>query len=227
LLVKVTVALTVEPTTPLVGRAIVVLTSDSSAVSVRVVVLFAVLISGKPVAPTPAVTVAPALVTVTTMGTVTVPPGGTLVLVVWVTPLMTMVAVKLVVAEPWLVKVTVALTVEPTTPLVGRAIVVLTSDSSTVKVAVTVTALLPTDVVNEPAGMVFVPSAVLVTTAETEQDALGGITVPELTLRDVAPGAAVTVELTQVVAGGGAAALAMLGGYRSTKVGVNVAEARA
>jgi hypothetical protein len=97
----------------------------------------------------------------------------------------------------------------------------------TVSVAVTVAVLLPTDVVNEPGGMVFVPLATLVTTVETEHDAPGGITVPRLTLRDVAPAVAVTVELTQVVAGSGAAALVILAGYRSTKVGVNVAEVNA
>jgi hypothetical protein len=82
----------------------------------------------------------------------------------------------------------------------------------TVKVAVTVAVLLPTDVVNEPGGMVLVPLARLVTTAETEHDAPGGMTVPELTFKNVAPAVAVTVELTQVVAGRGAAALVMLGG---------------
>ena len=82
----------------------------------------------------------------------------------------------------------------------------------TVNVAVTVLELVPTDVVNEPAGMVFVPFAILVTTAETEQDAPGGTTVFVLTLKNVVPNAAVTLELTQVVAARGAAAFVISGG---------------
>jgi hypothetical protein len=218
-LVKVTVALTVLPATPLVGRAIVVETSESSGVSVRVVVLLAVVISGTPVVPTPAVTVAPALVTVTTIGTVMVPPGGTVVLVVWVTPLMTMVAVKLVVALPWLVKVTVALTVLPATPLVGKAIVVETSDRRTLNTADTVFVFDPTDVESDPAGMVFVALAIPVTTTDTEQEAFGGISVAVPTDREDAPGDAVivepgtdgAVEIAQVVLATGLEALAMPG----------------
>jgi hypothetical protein len=82
----------------------------------------------------------------------------------------------------------------------------------TLRVAVTVDVFVPTEVVSEPAGMVFVPVAMLVTTTETEQDAPGGITVPELTLKEATVGVAVTVELTQVVAGRGAAALVMSAG---------------
>jgi hypothetical protein len=212
-LVKVTVALTVVPATPVVGKAMVVLTSLSSGVSVRVVVLFAVVVSGTPVVPTPAVTVAPAVVTVTVMGTVTVPPGGTVVLVVWVTPLITMVAVKLVVAEPWLVKVTVALTVVPATPVVGKAMVVLTSLSRTVSVAVTVEVFVPKEVLSEPAGNSLAAVCPPVTTADTEQEAPGGITAPEPRLSEVAPGTAVTTgPLEQVVAAKGADELLKFGG---------------
>jgi hypothetical protein len=71
--------------------------------------------------------------------------------------------------------------------------------------------LLPTEVLSDPAGTVFVPLNRLVTTTETEQDAPGGINVPEETLRDAAPGVAVTVELTQVLVAKGAAELLVSG----------------
>ena len=77
----------------------------------------------------------------------------------------------------------------------------------TVSVAVAVIVLFPTDVVNEPGGIVFVPLSKPVTTTETEHDAPGGITVPELTLSEDAPCAAVTIEFAHVVAGKGAAEL--------------------
>jgi hypothetical protein len=47
----------------------------------------------------------------------------------------------------------------------------------------------------------------LVTTTETEQAALGGTTVAEVTVKESAPAVAVTLEFTQVVAGKGADAL--------------------
>ncbi|TAG24209.1 MAG: hypothetical protein EAZ37_16845, partial [Burkholderiales bacterium] len=127
-------------------------------------------------------------------------------------------------AAPLLVKVTVALTVVPATPEPGNWMVVLTSARLAVKVAVTVAVLVPSVVDNEPAGKVFVPEAKLVTTAETEHEAPGGMTVPDETLNDPAPGVAVTVELAHVVAANGAAELLIFAGYESTKAAVNVAE---
>jgi hypothetical protein len=141
-----------------------------------------------------------------------------------------MVAVKLVVVLPLLVKVTVALTVVPATPSVGKAIVVLTSDSSTVSVPVTVAEFVPTDVLKEPAGMVFAAVPVPVTTTEAEQEPPGGITLPELTVNCPAPAGAVTVEpFKQVVAGSGGDALTIPSpsGYASTNGAVNVAETNA
>ena len=50
------------------------------------------------------------------------------------------------------------------------------------------------------------------TTTDTEQDAPGGITVPELRLKDAAPGVAMTEELAHVVDAKGEAELLMSGG---------------
>jgi hypothetical protein len=94
----------------------------------------------------------------------------------------------------------------------------------TVKDAVTVEVLVPKAVVSEPAGKVFVPDTKLVTTTETEQEDPGGITVPFDTVKDAAPGVAVTVELTQEVDAKGAAELLMLAGYESKKADVKVAD---
>ena len=79
-------------------------------------------------------------------------------------------------------------------------------------VAVAVIVLFPTDVVNEPGGIVFVPLSKPVTTTETEHDAPGGMTVPALTLSNDAVGVAATTELTHVAAGRGAAELLMPSG---------------
>jgi hypothetical protein len=68
---------------------------------------------------------------------------------------------------------------------------------------VTVDVLLPTDVVNDPTGMVFVPLKRPVTTTETEHDAAGGMTVPDDSVKELSPGVAVTVPLTQVVVANG------------------------
>ena len=67
-----------------------------------------------------------------------------------------------------------------------------------------VLALVPTDVVNEPAGIELAPVTIAVTTTDTEHDEAGGIKVPELTDSEFAPAAVVTVELTQVVVASGA-----------------------
>jgi hypothetical protein len=200
-LLKVTVAVTVVPGTPLVGKAMVVLTSLINGVRVRVVVLLVVVVSGTLVVPTPAVTVAPLVVTVTVTGMLMVAPGAMLVTVVWVWPLTTMVAVKLVVADPKLPKVIVAVTVVPTTPLAGKATVVLTSLNSGVKVADVAEALEPTEVVNEPAGMSLISGLdeLLVTTAETEQLAPGGTTDPTDIVIAPNPEVAAGVALAQVV----------------------------
>ena len=94
----------------------------------------------------------------------------------------------------------------------------------TVNEAVTVEVLVPNDVDSEPGGSVFVPESKLVTTAETEHDAPGGMTVPDATVKAAAPGVAVTVELTQVVDASGAAELLIFAGYESTKAALKVAE---
>lgn len=79
----------------------------------------------------------------------------------------------------------------------------------TVRVAVTVAVLLPTDVVNDPGGIVLVPLKIPVTTTDTEHDDAGGTTVPDATVNDPAPEVAVTVEFAQVVLGFGADELLM------------------
>lgn len=70
-----------------------------------------------------------------------------------------------------------------------------------VRVAVTVAVLLPTEVVNDPDGIVFVPLRMPVTMTETEHDAPGGITVPVPTTKVLKPGVAVSAGLlAQVLA---------------------------
>jgi len=82
----------------------------------------------------------------------------------------------------------------------------------TVKVAVTVVALAPTVVVNEPAGILFAPVAIAVTTADTEQEAPGGTTVVVLTDKEFAPATAVTDEFAHVVVASGADELLICAG---------------
>jgi hypothetical protein len=100
-----------------------------------------------------------------------------------------------------------------------------------VSVAVTVEVLVPSDVLSEPAGMVFVasgaPEVVPVITTETEHAPPGAITDPELTVKEFVPATAVTVEFKQVVAGRGGDAFNIPVGYWSTKAEVKVAEVRA
>jgi hypothetical protein len=64
----------------------------------------------------------------------------------------------------------------------------------TVIVAVVGVAFVPTLVVNEPAGIVFVPLAVEVTTTDTEQLPAGAMTDPEETVKESVPAIAVTVD---------------------------------
>lgn len=63
------------------------------------------------------------------------------------------------------------------------------AEGVTVSVAVAATELEPTEVDKEPAGIVFTAcgDSMDVTTTDTEQLALGGITVPAATVRDPAP----------------------------------------
>ena len=77
----------------------------------------------------------------------------------------------------------------------------------TVRVAVMVLELAPTVVLSEPTGTELAPVSIAVTITDTEHAEAGGITVPELTDTEFAPGAAVTVEFTQVVVASGAAEL--------------------
>jgi hypothetical protein len=179
LLVNVMVELTVVPAGALAGRATVVLTSASSGVSVRVCVLSAKVVSGTVEPLAPPVTVAPLKLTPTGCTVLVLAPGarvtGTKVVV---TPLITTVGVKVVVAEPVLVKLMVLLTVVPAGALAGRATVVLTLASKTVRTELTVVVLLPTEVAKDPGGSSLVPVAVPLTTTDTEQEPLGGITVP-------------------------------------------------
>ena len=95
----------------------------------------------------------------------------------------------------------------------------------TMSVAVIKLALAPTEVVKEPAGMVLASCGVLVevTTADTEQLALGAISVPAASDSCVPPGAAVGAGPVQVVAASGVAALNKPAGYSSTKAGLKVA----
>jgi hypothetical protein len=105
-----------------------------------------------------------------------------------------------------LVMTMLKVTLEPELTLVTVALLSMARSATglTVKSAVTVVALLPTEVVSDPGGIVFVPLKMPVTTRDTEHDAPGGMTVPELTEKDPAPTMAVTVELAHVVLGNGA-----------------------
>jgi hypothetical protein len=140
-----------------------------------------------------------------------------------------MVAVKLVVADPKLPKVIVAVTVVPTTPLAGKATVVLTSLNSGVKVADVAEALEPTEVVNEPAGMALISGLdeLLVTTAETEQLAPGGTTDPTDIVIVPNPEVAAGVALAQVVVTNDGLAFNKPAGYWSVNNEEKVADVRA
>jgi hypothetical protein len=82
----------------------------------------------------------------------------------------------------------------------------------TVKVAVMVAVFVPTEVFNEPAGIVFVPLEILVTTTDTEHETPGGTTVPVPTIKELAPGVAVSAGLAQVLVANGADELLILAG---------------
>lgn len=95
----------------------------------------------------------------------------------------------------------------------------------TTSVAVTKLGLAPTEVVKEPAGMVLATCGVEVevTTADTEQLALGAISVPVASDNCVPPGAATGAGPLQVLATSGVAALNKPVGYSSTKAALKVA----
>ena len=82
----------------------------------------------------------------------------------------------------------------------------------TVKDAVTVVVLLPTEVASDPGGIVLVPLCKPVTTTDTEHDAPGGITVPVPTTNELAPGVAVKAGLAQVLVTRGDAELLISAG---------------
>jgi hypothetical protein len=109
--------------------------------------------------------------------------------------------VKVTVALPRLLYVAVPLTVEPTGALLWLSTrLTETSTGKTVTTAVAVVALLPTEVDNDPGGIVLVPLDETVTTAETEQDDPGLMTVLEGRIKLSKPGTAVGVPPKQVVA---------------------------
>lgn len=79
-------------------------------------------------------------------------------------------------------------------------VIAKSAEGVTVSVAVAGTELEPTEVDKEPAGIVLIACGDImeVTTTDTEQLALGGITVPEATVSDPAPEAAVGAGPEQV-----------------------------
>lgn len=85
------------------------------------------------------------------------------------------------------------------------------ADGLTVRVAVIRVGLAPTEVVNEPAGIVLAACGEVtdVTTAETEQLVLGAMSVPTGNDNWFAPGVAVTLPARQVVAASVVVALIM------------------
>lgn len=103
------------------------------------------------------------------------------------------------------------------------------SAPSTLKTAVAVLVLVPSAVVNEPEGTVFVtvPREELVTTAVTVHVAPGGMTVPDESVNVPAPGVAPTTPPTQLVAAAGVAAFTRPDGYTSVNSAVSVAETNA
>jgi hypothetical protein len=100
------------------------------------------------------------------------------------------------------------------------------ADGLTVNVAVIRVGLAPTEVVNEPAGIVLAACGEVteVTTAETEQLELGAINVPTGNDNWFTPGVAVTAPAIQVVAARVVVALIIPNGYTSTKAVLKVAE---
>jgi hypothetical protein len=222
------VASTVLPAGALAGRSSVTLTSGIRGTRVAVARLFAVLTSGTLVVPTLAVTVAPVVLTKTGTDKVVLPRAGTKVVVRLEMPLTVMVAVIVVPTVLVLLKTIVEVTVVPTRAVVGSATVVLISVTLTVSVAVTKLVFVPTDVDNEPAGIVLstcgAPLALAVTTTETEQLELGGMTVPLTTVSVLWPAVANTLEFEQLSDALGVVALAKPVGYRSTKAVLNVAD---
>lgn len=90
--------------------------------------------------------------------------------------------------------------------LAGPVATLLTTRSAlalTLKTAVAVFELLPTEVVSDPAGIVLVtvPPTALVTTLEMAQLAPGGMTAPAASVSVPRPVVAATVPGTQVVCG--------------------------
>lgn len=119
----------------------------------------------------------------------------------------------------------------PPSPTVVRLDVLLTlrlTVGCTLNAALTATVFEPTEVVSEPAGIVFVidPETELVTTTETEQLEPWGIRVPEASVRDPSPGVELAVP-TQLVCATELAELTRPVGYRSVKSADSVAETSA
>jgi hypothetical protein len=105
--------------------------------------------------------------------------------------------------------------VPPALTLLTLAVLVISklARGLTVTLAVVGLALLPTLVVNDPAGIVFVPLIFAVTTTDMEQLPAGGITEPAETVRELVPATAVTVDPpAQEVVGLGAGAFTIPAG---------------
>jgi hypothetical protein len=131
------------------------------------------------------VTVAPLLVTGTVTVTLVVAPGARLTLMVWVTPLTLMVAVKVAVALPMFWKVTVPLTVVPAGALPGRVTVVVKSGCKPLKVAVAVL------LVSVVSGMLVVPTLAVTVLLPACTVSTGAATVvlwPGFKVMDTVPG---------------------------------------
>ncbi len=97
---------------------------------------------------------------------------------------------------------------------------------ATVSVAVTKPGFEPTDVDKEPAGMVLITwgDTIDVTTTETEQLALGGITVPNGTVNTPAPAVAEGAGPEQVETKEVGVAFTKPAGYTSVNPALNVAD---
>jgi hypothetical protein len=137
-------------------------------------------------------------------------------------------AVAVAVAVALLVKLTVPVTIEPPGALAGRSMIVVTSETKTPNTAVAGAGLEPKPVVKEPAGIVFAtPGEELdVTTTETEQLALAGMTVPIGSERLLPPPAAIGAPAAQVVAAKGGEALINPGWYWSVNTELKVADTK-
>jgi hypothetical protein len=96
----------------------------------------------------------------------------------------------------------------------------------TVSVAVTKLGFEPTEVDNDPAGIVLITcgDSIDVTTTETEQLALGGITVPDATVNEPAPAVAEGAGPEQVETKLVEVALTKPAGYMSVNPALNVAD---